>query len=127
MAFEFQLATNSALLTTLDMNTATAAQLRFMKMPFQLNVITGGTMHGIALYFDVEFSKCFKYEGFSTAPGRRYTHWAQSLFFFDGEMKILKVSYFQFHFSVFNFSYFPFSYEFFVITERPGDQRRIFI
>uniref|UniRef100_A0A8W8MSP4 type I protein arginine methyltransferase n=1 Tax=Magallana gigas TaxID=29159 RepID=A0A8W8MSP4_MAGGI len=37
----------------------------------------------IITFFNIEFTKCHKRTGFSTAPEAPYTHWKQTVFYFD--------------------------------------------
>merc|ERR1712010_322531 len=37
----------------------------------------------LVTYFNIEFTKCHKRVGFSTAPEARYTHWKQTVFYLD--------------------------------------------
>ena len=37
----------------------------------------------LVTFFNIEFTKCHKRVGFSTAPEAPYTHWKQTVFYFD--------------------------------------------
>ncbi|KAI2653428.1 Protein arginine N-methyltransferase 8-B [Labeo rohita] len=40
-------------------------------------------VHALVTYFNIEFTKCHKKTGFSTAPDAPYTHWKQTVFYLE--------------------------------------------
>lgn len=72
-----QVVTNSHMLKEIDLYTVQKADLNF-SVPFQLNVIKNDFIQALVTYFTVEFTKCHKRLGFSTAPDAQYTHWKQT-------------------------------------------------
>lgn len=77
-----QVMTTHYLLQEFDLQTARVEDLSFTAN-FALDAIRNDYIHALVAYFTVEFSKCHKYCGFSTGPDAPYTHWKQTLFYFD--------------------------------------------
>ena len=48
---------------------------------YLLNVKTH--LQALVTFFQIEFSKCHKRVGFSTAPEAPYTHWKQTVFYLE--------------------------------------------
>jgi len=77
-----QVMTTHCLLKEFDLQTVRVEDLSFTAN-FSLDAIRNDYIHALVAYFSVEFSKCHKYCGFSTGPDAQYTHWKQTLFYFD--------------------------------------------
>jgi protein arginine N-methyltransferase 1 len=77
-----QVVTNSCLIKEVDLYTVKKEDLAF-KSPFHLQVRRNDYVHALITYFNIEFTKCHKRTGFSTAPEARYTHWKQTVFYLD--------------------------------------------
>jgi len=77
-----QVITNSCLLKEVDMYTVKIEDLDF-SAPFHLQCRRDDYIQALVTYFNIEFTKCHKRTGFSTAPECRYTHWKQTVFYFD--------------------------------------------
>jgi protein arginine N-methyltransferase 1 len=77
-----QVMTTHFLLKEFDLQTVRVEDLSFTAN-FSLDAIRNDYVHAMVAYFTVEFSKCHKYCGFSTGPDAPYTHWKQTLFYFD--------------------------------------------
>ncbi|XP_043197476.1 protein arginine N-methyltransferase 1-like isoform X2 [Amphibalanus amphitrite] len=77
-----QVVTNSCLLKEVDLATITKEELAF-SAPFSLQVRRNDYVQAFVTYFNVEFTKCHKRVGFSTAPAAAYTHWKQTVFYID--------------------------------------------
>ncbi|XP_018021038.2 protein arginine N-methyltransferase 1 [Hyalella azteca] len=77
-----QVVTNSCLVKEVDLYTVKKEDLAF-KSPFHLQVRRNDYVHALITYFNIEFTKCHKRTGFSTAPEARYTHWKQTVFYLD--------------------------------------------
>lgn len=45
-------------------------------------------MHALVTFFTIEFTKCHKRMGFSTAPDATYTHWKQTVFYLDDYLTV---------------------------------------
>ena len=45
-------------------------------------------IHALITYFTIEFTKCHKRTGFSTAPEARYTHWKQTVFYLNDYLTV---------------------------------------
>lgn len=77
-----QVMTTHHLLKEFDLQTVRVEDLSFTAN-FTLDATRNDYIHALVAYFTVEFSKCHKYCGFSTGPDAPYTHWKQTLFYFD--------------------------------------------
>jgi len=75
-----QVITNSCLVKEVDIYTVKLDDLAFSS-PFHLQVKRDDYVHALVAYFKIEFTKCHKKTGFSTAPEARYTHWKQTIFY----------------------------------------------
>ncbi|CAL1263771.1 unnamed protein product [Larinioides sclopetarius] len=84
-----QVVTSSCLLKEIDLYTVKSEDLSF-KSPFILSVQRDDYVQAFVTYFNVEFTKCHKRIGFSTAPGAPYTHWKQTVFYFDDYLTVKK-------------------------------------
>ena len=45
-------------------------------------------VHALVTFFTIEFTKCHKRIGFSTAPDAAYTHWKQTVFYLDDYLTV---------------------------------------
>ncbi|RWS27135.1 protein arginine N-methyltransferase PRMT1-like protein [Leptotrombidium deliense] len=77
-----QVVTNSCLLKEVDLYTVKSEDLNFTS-PFCLMVKRDDYVQAFCTYFSVEFTKCHKKTGFTTSPHDHYTHWKQTVFYFD--------------------------------------------
>jgi len=77
-----QVITNSCMIKEVDMYTVKIEDLDF-SAPFHLQCRRDDYIQALVTYFNIEFTKCHKRTGFSTAPECRYTHWKQTVFYFD--------------------------------------------
>jgi len=77
-----QVVTNSCLVKEIDIQTCTKEDIPFCS-PFHLQIKRNDYMQAIVAFFNIEFSKCHKRVGFSTAPEAPYTHWKQTVFYLD--------------------------------------------
>lgn len=78
-----QVVTNCYLVKDVDMYTIRVEDLSF-SAPFQLTCKRNDYVHALVTFFNINFSCCHKYVGFSTGPDeRRYTHWKQTVFYLD--------------------------------------------
>lgn len=77
-----QVVTNACLIKEVDLYTVQKAELDFSS-PFVLQVRRNDYMQALVTFFNVEFTKCHKRVGFSTAPEAPYTHWKQTVFYFE--------------------------------------------
>jgi len=75
-----QVVTNGCLLKEVDLATVTKEDLAF-SAPFSLRCRRSDYVQAFVTYFNIEFTKCHKRVGFSTAPEARYTHWKQTVFY----------------------------------------------
>ncbi|VVD02033.1 unnamed protein product, partial [Leptidea sinapis] len=81
--------TNSCLLKEIDLYTVKKEDLNF-EAKFNLQVRRNDFVQALVTFFNVEFTKCHKRLGFSTAPESPYTHWKQTVFYFDEYMTVKK-------------------------------------
>merc|ERR1712018_939582 len=84
-----QVVSNSCLVKEVDMYTVKIEDLSF-SAPFHLQMRRDDYMQAIVAYFNIEFTKCHKRTGFSTSPESRYTHWKQTVFYFDDYITVKK-------------------------------------
>merc|ERR1712184_113414 len=77
-----QVVTNSCLLKEIDIQTCTKDDIPF-ESPFNLQIKRNDYAQALVTFFNIEFTKCHKRVGFSTAPEAPYTHWKQTVFYFD--------------------------------------------
>ena len=62
--------TNSCLIKEIDIQTCTKEDIPFTS-PFHLQIKRNDYMQALVTYFNIEFTKCHKRVGFSTAPEAR--------------------------------------------------------
>lgn len=84
-----QVVTNACLIKEVDLYTVTKGDLNFSS-PFTLQVRRNDYVQALVTFFNIEFTKCHKRIGFSTAPESQYTHWKQTVFYFDEYMTVKK-------------------------------------
>lgn len=77
-----QVVTNSCLLREIDLQTCTVADIPF-ESPFTLQIKKNDYVQALVTFFNIEFTKCHKRVGFSTAPEAPYTHWKQTVFYLE--------------------------------------------
>ncbi|XP_039264819.1 protein arginine N-methyltransferase 1-like [Styela clava] len=80
-----QVVTNTCLVKELDLYTVTEGDLSFTS-PFHLVVTRNDYIQALVSFFNVEFTKCHKRTGFSTAPDAPYTHWKQTVFYMKDQI-----------------------------------------
>lgn len=84
-----QVVTNVCLLKEVDLYSVKVSDLKFSS-PFHLQVKRDDYIQAFVAFFNVEFTKCHKRTGFSTAPEAPYTHWKQTVFYFDDYLTVRK-------------------------------------
>lgn len=84
-----QIVSSSFMIKEVDLYTVTKADLDFTS-PFHLIVKRNDFVQALVTFFNVEFTKCHKRLGFSTSPESPYTHWKQTVFYFDDYMTVKK-------------------------------------
>jgi len=77
-----QVVANSCLLKEIDIQTCTKDDIPFVA-PFSLKIKRNDYVQALVTFFQIEFSKCHKRVGFSTAPEAPYTHWKQTVFYLE--------------------------------------------
>ncbi|KAM6945907.1 protein arginine N-methyltransferase 8-B isoform 2-T2 [Aplochiton taeniatus] len=55
---------------------------------FCLQIQRNDYVHALVTYFNIEFTKCHKKTGFSTAPDTPYTHWKQTVFYMEDYLTV---------------------------------------
>jgi protein arginine N-methyltransferase 6 len=73
-----------------DMKTVTVDELRHLHAEFALSAIISANMMGFASWFDVVFEGTQEIFTLSTAPEYGYTHWKQTLFYFDDPLALVQ-------------------------------------
>jgi len=84
-----QVVTNSCLIKEVDIYTVKLDDLSF-SAPFHLQCRRNDYAQALVTFFNIEFTKCHKRTGFSTAPDAPYTHWKQTVFYFDEYLTVKK-------------------------------------
>ncbi|XP_071453939.1 protein arginine N-methyltransferase 1-B isoform X1 [Hetaerina americana] len=84
-----QVVSNACMLKEVDLYTVQKADLSF-QAPFHLQVRRNDYIQALVTFFNMEFTKCHKRIGFSTAPEAPYTHWKQTVFYFDDYLTVRK-------------------------------------
>ncbi|XP_046402126.1 protein arginine N-methyltransferase 1-B isoform X3 [Ischnura elegans] len=84
-----QVVSDACMLKEVDLYTVQKADLSF-QAPFHLQVRRNDYIQALVTFFNIEFSKCHKRIGFSTAPEAPYTHWKQTVFYFDDYLTVRK-------------------------------------
>uniref|UniRef100_A0A803SSV0 Protein arginine N-methyltransferase domain-containing protein n=1 Tax=Anolis carolinensis TaxID=28377 RepID=A0A803SSV0_ANOCA len=82
-----QVVTNSCLIKEVDIYTVKLEELAFTST-FCLQIQRNDYIHALVTYFNVEFTKCHKKMGFSTAPDAPYTHWKQTVFYLEDYLTV---------------------------------------
>ncbi|XP_038636865.1 protein arginine N-methyltransferase 8-B isoform X1 [Scyliorhinus canicula] len=77
-----QVVTNACLIKEVDIYNVKTEDLSFIST-FCLQVQRNEYIHALVTYFNIEFTKCHKKTGFSTAPDAPYTHWKQTVFYLE--------------------------------------------
>jgi type I protein arginine methyltransferase len=84
-----QVVTNSYMVKEIDLYSVKKADLAFTSH-FQITARRSDYIQALVTYFTVEFSKCHKKIGFSTAPDAHYTHWKQTVFYLNDNITVKK-------------------------------------
>ncbi|KAM7396403.1 hypothetical protein PAMP_019446 [Pampus punctatissimus] len=82
-----QVVTNSCLVKEVDIYTVKTEDLSFTSA-FCLQIQRNDYIHALVTYFNIEFTKCHKKTGFSTAPDAPYTHWKQTVFYLEDYLTV---------------------------------------
>lgn len=82
-----QVITNACLVKEVDMYTVKPEDISFTA-PFQLVVQRNDYIQALIAFFNIDFTECHKRTGFSTAPDSPYTHWKQTVFYFDDYLTV---------------------------------------
>lgn len=81
--------TNACLIKEVDLYTVTKEDLNF-RSQFHLQVRRNDYIQALVTFFTIEFTKCHKRIGFSTAPEAPYTHWKQTVFYLNEYLTVKK-------------------------------------
>lgn len=79
--------TTESLLYDIDLKNVQLSQLEFAAQ-YKLIATKTDYLHAIIAYFDVEFNHGNKQIKLSTNPVKKYTHWKQTVFYFEGAIPI---------------------------------------
>merc|ERR1719322_851002 len=85
-----QVVTSPCMLREVDLYTASIEDHMDFTVPFNLMMKQKDNVHAFVAYFNVEFTKCHKRTGFTTSPESRYTHWKQTVFYFNDYVTVKK-------------------------------------
>lgn len=83
--------TSSYQLKQFDLHTVKVEDTSF-ECKFRLLTRQTGTVHGFAVFFAVEFTKCKPTLGFSTSPSQPRTHWEQTVCYLNQPMHGVRVT-----------------------------------
>merc|ERR1712061_400213 len=84
-----QVCTNSCMIKTIDLMKCETKDLTF-ESEWSIKASRNDYIHGLVLYWTVEFSACHERTGFTTAPGANYTHWKQTVFYLTDSLTVNK-------------------------------------
>ncbi|XP_078273205.1 protein arginine N-methyltransferase 1-like isoform X2 [Rhinoraja longicauda] len=82
-----QVVTSACLIKEVDIYTVKTEDLSFSST-FRLQVQRNEYVHALVTYFNIEFTKCHRKTGFSTAPDAPYTHWKQTVFYLEDYLTV---------------------------------------
>ncbi|KRZ08203.1 Protein arginine N-methyltransferase 1, partial [Trichinella zimbabwensis] len=82
-----QVVTDHVLLKEVDLYTVRVEDLNW-SAKYTLTARRNDYIQAFVTYFTVDFTKCHKATGFSTAPDQRYTHWKQTVFYLEDSITI---------------------------------------
>jgi len=77
-----QLISNAYPILDIDLYTVKKEELDFQSK-FELKILRDDYCHALVAYFTVQFSKTHTKIRFSTGPKSEYTHWKQTVFYFE--------------------------------------------
>lgn len=84
-----QVVSNNCLIKEVDIQTVKKEDIPF-EAPFHLQMKRNDYVQALVTFFNVEFTKCHKRVGFSTAPEAPYTHWKQTVFYLEEYLTVKK-------------------------------------
>jgi protein arginine N-methyltransferase 1 len=84
-----QVVSNNCLIKEVDIQTVKKEDIPF-EAPFHLQMKRNDYVQALVTFFNVEFTKCHKRVGFSTAPEAPYTHWKQTVFYLEDYLTVKK-------------------------------------
>lgn len=76
------IATNVACVLEIDLHKCRREDLDFFAT-YELRAIRKDFLHALVFWFDVSFKACSPPVVLSTAPGKKYTHWKQTVLYFN--------------------------------------------
>ena len=71
----------------IDVSTVTKEELEF-DATFSLTAAYNQVTHALVAHFDVDFTHCPKPVKISTGPDDQYTHWKQTVFYFEDPVSL---------------------------------------
>ena len=80
--------TTECLLYDIDIKQVRAQDLEFAAR-YKLTATKTDYLHALVAYFEVEFNHGSKQIKLSTSPMKKYTHWKQTVFYFEGAIPIM--------------------------------------
>jgi len=84
-----QVCTDACSIFEVDLLTATVNDLEFSNF-YSVTATRNDYMHGIVAWFDVKFTQIHKPMIMTTTPYEQDTHWKQTIFYFEGAIKMQK-------------------------------------
>lgn len=83
MSYE-PIATSEDTFYEIDLYTVKVEDLQFSNT-YKIEMMRNDTIHGIVTWFDIYFGNMKHEVKFSTGPYEPYTHWKQTVFYFEGD------------------------------------------
>eukprot|EP01129_Flabellula_baltica_P006043 TRINITY_DN222_c0_g3_i1.p1 TRINITY_DN222_c0_g3~~TRINITY_DN222_c0_g3_i1.p1 ORF type:complete len:342 (-),score=75.98 TRINITY_DN222_c0_g3_i1:28-1053(-) len=83
------LISNSCCVYSVDIYTVQAEDLEF-EVEWECTFNENDMCHGMIAWFDIEFSACHVPVRFSTAPYSKSTHWKQTVFYLEQDIKVVE-------------------------------------
>jgi len=81
-----QVSTTNCKIHEFDLMTITKEDAGKFECEFSVRATRDDYIHAMVMYWDCEFSKSHTPIGFTTAPGAPYTHWKQTVFYFENDI-----------------------------------------
>ena len=73
----------------IDLETMKPEDVEFSS-PYEITFNRNDKCHGLAAWFDTDFAKMGHFVSLSTSPYKKYTHWKQTVFYFDDVLTVRK-------------------------------------
>jgi protein arginine N-methyltransferase 1 len=85
-----QVCSNFCMVKEVDLHKVKPADVSSFSSPYTLVATQDDYVDALVAYFSVEFSKCHKRTVITTGPRSKYTHWKQTVFYFNDCLTVQK-------------------------------------